>query len=333
MNTKFISIIAVCIAVVAASVAGVIVMNDRAAVARAEADRAESEEARASSEAKKARADESAEASRAAAKESEAKAAAENRKAKEIELETERKAGERAKDEAAKAKADAEAANARAREAADLRAAEKLKADAEAAKAQSASDVARAEADKAQAVAAAAADALERERLASEKVIAEAKVYEMRQLDLVTLERELIDWQRDLAEREAALKPERTAADLTWVGEREADVIGGETNRVRRAAKPLPENDPDLPRETRQLVRAERLRREGDAAVANVTSNAVVSALERLYLEAVREDRVVDAQYYLKNIKMYYPNWRYTPPAEAKPSEEGDGTKKEEQEK
>ena len=333
MNTKYISIIAVCIAVVAAAVAGVIVMNDRAAIARAEADRAESEEARASSEAKKARADEAAEASRAAAKESEAKTAEENRKAKEAERETERLAGERAKEEAAKAKADAEAAKARAREAADLRAAEKAKADAEDAKRRSAVEVAEENRKAKEAEAAAEADARERKRLESEKVIAEAKVYEMRQRDLVTLERELIDWQRDLAEREAALKPERTAADLAWVGEREADVIGGETNRVRRAVKPLPENDPDLPRETRELVRAERLRHEGDVLVGNVSSNAVVSALERLYLQAVREDRVVDAQYYLKNIKMYYPNWRYTPPAKAKPSDDGEESNKEEQEK
>jgi len=332
MNTKFISIIAVCIAVVAAAVAGVVAMNDRAAIARANATRAESEEARASSEAKKARAEESAEASRAATKESEAKVAEENRRAKEIERETERLAGERAKEEAAKAKSEAEAARAKAREAADLKAAEKAKADAAAAEAQSRIDVAKEEAAKAQAEEAAQAVLLERERIASEKVIAEKTVYEMRQRNLAALESELIDWQRDLAEREAALRPEKTAADLTWVGEREADVIGGETNRVRRAAKPAPENDPDLPRETRELARADRLKLDDDRLVANVTSNTVVSALERLYLEAIRDDRVVDAQYYLKNIKMYYPNWRYTPPAEAKPAQEEE-VKKEEEEK
>ena len=305
MNSKIISIIAICAAVVAAAVAGVVVMNDRAAIARANATRAESEEAAAASEAKRARSEEAAALANAAAKEDEAKAAEENRKAKEAALETERLAGERAKEEAAKSKSDAEAAKARAREAADLRAAEKAKSDAV----------------KAEASAEAAAAALERERLASEKTIAEAKLYELKQADLVSLERELLEWQRDLNEREEALRPEKTAADLTWVGEREADVIGGETNRVRRVAKPLPENDPELPRASRLLARAERLSLEEDAARASASSNMVVSALERLYLDALREDRVVDAQFYLKSIRTYYPGWRYTPPAPENPAE------------
>ena len=321
MNAKVISIVAICAAVVAAAVAGVVVMNDRAAIARANAARAESEEAAAASEAKKSRAEEAAALASAAAAENSAKAASENRKAKEAELETERLAGARAKEEAAKAASDAEAAKARAREAADLRAAERAKSDAAKAAADSARDVAQAEAAKAQAEAEAAAAALERERLASEKTIAEARLYELRQVDLDSLERELAEWQRDLNEREEALRPEKTAADLTWVGEREADVIGGESNRVRRVAKPLPENDPDVPRESRMLSRAERLKREEDAARANTSSNAVVSTLERLYLRAVREDRVVDAEYYLKGIRMYYPNWRYSPPAPAKPAD------------
>ena len=316
MNGKVVSTLAVCVAVVAAAVAGVVVMNKREAVARANLARAESEEAAAASEAKRARSEELAEASRAAAKESEAKAAAENRKAKETELETERVAAERAREEAAKAASDAEAAKARAREAADLRAAEKAKSDAEKASAESARAVAEAEAAKAASEAEAASAALEAEKLKSEAVIAEAKALELRKTDFETLERNLVEWSQDLDAREAALRPEKTAADLTWVGEREADVIGGETNRVRRAAKPLPEDDMDLPRETRMLARAERLKLESDAAMANASSNLVVSALERLYLRAVREDRVVDAQYYLTNIKMHYPNWRYVPPAE-----------------
>ena len=321
MNSKIISIIAICAAVVAAAVAGVVVMNDRAAIARANATRAESEEAAAASEAKKARSEEAAALANAAAKEDEAKAAEENRKAKEAALETERLAGERAREESAKSKSDAEAAKARAREAADLRAAEKAKSDAAKAEAESARAVAEAEARKAESDAEAAAAALERERLASEKTIAEAKLYELKQADLVSLERELLEWQRDLNEREEALRPDKTAADLTWVGEREADVIGGETNRVRRVAKPLPENDPAIPRASRLLARAERLRLEGDAARANASSNLIVSTLERLYLDALREDRVVDAQFYLKGIRSYYPGWRYAPPAPESPAE------------
>lgn len=319
MNSKVVFALALFASVVAAAVSGVVVMNKREAVARAAAARAESEEATAASEAKKARADESAELARAAAKENEAKAAAEDRQAKEAERETEKLALQRAKEEKAKAAADAETAKAKANEAADLRAAEKAKADAEKAIAEAARLAAQAEADKAKAV----ADALEAERIRSEAVVAEARLLELRKIDFETIERDLIEYRQELDEREAALRPEKTAADLAWVGDREADIIGGDTNRVRRASKPLPENDVDLPRETRILARAERLRLEDDAVLANVSSNALVSALERLYLQAVREDRVVDAQYYLKNIKMHYPNWRYKPSAvvEAKKEE------------
>lgn len=312
MNGKVVSTLAICAAVIAAAVAGVVVMNNRAAIARANAMRAESEEAAAASAAKKARADESAALANAAAAENSAKAAAENRMAKEAEREKERLAVERAKEESAKAASDAEIAKAKAREAADARAAEKAKADAAKAALDQTNAVAKVEASRAQA----AADALERERLEVEKVLAEARIYEAKQIDLMSLERELIEWQRDLDEREAALRPEMTSADLTWVGGRDADVIGGESNRVRRVAKPLPENDMTLPRETRMLARAERLKAEDEAVMANVSSNAMVSVLERLYIKAVREDRVVDADYYLKSIRMYYPNWRYSPKKE-----------------
>ena len=307
MNPKIAATLAICAAVIIGGLSGVIIMNKREAVARANLARAESEEAAAASEAKKARSDELAEASRAAAAESSAKAAAENRAAKEAERETERLAGVRAKEESAKAASEAEAAKARAREAADRRAAEKSKADA--AKAEAEASKAALEAEEAKAAAAAAV--LETEKAKNEAVIAEKELLELRKMDFERIERDLIEYRMELDEREAALRPERTAADLAWVGEREADVIGGESNRVRRVARPLPENDMDLPRETRMLARAERLKREEDALRQSVSSNMVVSVLERLYLQAVREDRVIDAQYYLKNIKMHYPNWRY----------------------
>ena len=78
----------------------------------------------------------------------------------------------------------------------------------------------------------------------------------------------------------------------------------------------MPENDPDLPPESRVLARAERIRLAEDSVRASVASNIVVSVLEKLYVDAVREDRVVDAQFYLRGIKSYYPTWRYTPKAE-----------------
>ena len=307
MNGKLVSVLAICAAVIVGGLSGVIIMNKREAVARANLARAESEEARAASEAKKARSDESAALAAAAAAESSAKASTENRAAKEAASEAEKLALARAKEERAKSEADAEAARERAREASENRAAEKLSADAAIAKAEEAKAVLDAEA--ARAAAATADRDAENARLEAKK--SEEELLRLRQIDFVAIARDLDEYRKELDEREAALRPEKTAADLAWVGEREADVIGGESNRVRRVAKPLPENDMDLPRETRMLARAERLKREEDVLRNSVSSNIVVSVLERLYLQAVREDRVVDAQYYLKNIKMHYPNWRY----------------------
>lgn len=322
MNGKVVSTVAVCLAIIAAAVAGVIVTGNRAAEARAKAAKAESDEARAASEAKKAKAEESAEASRAAAAASEAEKALQNRKAKEAERDAERLALAKAKEEKAKSEADAEAAKARAREAADLRAAEKAKSDAEKAAAESAMAVAEAEERKAEAEAQAAADTLATEKLKSDAIIAEENLLYLRKINFEEIERDLIEYRQELDERERALHPDKTAADLTWVGEREADVIGGETNRVRRTAKPLPENDMQLPRETRALAKAERLAAEGDAARAAETRAELVATLERLYIAALREDRVVDADYYRKSLKSFYPDW------ELKLAEEGEKEEK-----
>ena len=317
MSGKVVSIVAVCLAIIAAAVGGVMVTSNRAAEARAKVAKAESDEARAASEAKKARAEESAEASRAAAAESEAEAALQNRKAKEAERETERLALQRAKEEAAKSEADAKAAKARASEAADLRAVEKAKSDAEKASAESVRAVAEAEARKAEAEAQAAADILAAEKLRSDAIIAEATALELRKINFEAIERDLIEYRQELDERERALHPDKTAADLTWVGERDADVIGGETNRVRRVVKVLPEDDMELPRESRALAKAERLAAESDAQHEAEMRAGLVSTLERLYVEALREDRVVDAAYYKKSLKSFYPDW------ELKPAEEG----------
>ena len=322
MNGKVVSTVAVCLAIIAAAVAGVIVTGNRAAEARAKVAKAESDEARAASEAKKARAEESAEASRAAAAASEAEKALQNRKAKEAERETERLALAKAKEEKAKSEADAEAAKARASEAADLRAAEKAKSDAEKAAAESARAVAEAEERKAEAEAQAAADTLAAEKLKSDAIIAEENLLYLRKINFEEIERNLVEYSQELDERERALRPDKTAADLTWVGEREADVIGGETNRVRRTAKPLPENDMQLPRETRALAKAERLAAEGDAVRAAETRAELVATLERLYIAALREDRVVDAAYYRKSLKSLYPDW------ELKLAEEGEKEEK-----
>lgn len=321
MSSKTVSVLAICLAVIAAAVAGIMITNNRAAEARDKVAKAESEEARAASDANRAKAEESAEASRAAAKESEAKAAEDNRKAKEAELETERLARARAKDETKKSEADAAAAKSRAKEAADLRAAEKAKADAAKAAADKEIAIADAEARKAEAEAQSAADALAAEKLRSEAVIAEANLLDLRRIDFETLERDLLEFQQELDERERALRPEKTAADLNWVGEREADVIGGDTNRVRRTSRPLPENDMELPRETRALARAERLAADSDAERNAASRENIVATLERLYLDALREDRAVDAAFYRRTLKSFYPDWELTLKEENKEEE------------
>ena len=309
MSGKIVSILAICLTVIAAAVAGVIVTNNRAAEARAKVAKAESEEARAASEAKRARSEESAEASRAAVAQSEAVAAAEKRRAAEATREAEKLALARAKEENAKAESDAAAAKFRASEAADLRAAEKARSDAAKAEAEKVVAIAEADARRAEAEAQSAADKLAAEKLRADALIAEASALELRRIDFETLERELVEFQQELDERERALHPDKTAADLTWVGEREADVIGGETNRVRRTSKSLPENDAELPRESRALAKAERLALEADAARAAQLRSDLVESLERLYVAALREDRVVDAAFYRKSLKSLYPDW------------------------
>ena len=37
----------------------------------------------------------------------------------------------------------------------------------------------------------------------------------------------------------------------------------------------------------------------------------IVSALEKLYVEALGEDRVVDAEFYRQNLKALYPDWEF----------------------
>lgn len=321
MSGKVVSILSICITVIVAAVAGIVITNNRAAEARAKVAKAESAEARAASEAKKARAEESAEASRAAAAEAETQKAAENRKAKEADREKERLALARAKEEKAKSEADAAAAKARASEAADLRAAEKAKADAVKAEADKEVAIAEAAARQAEAESQAAADALAAEQLRSDAVIAEADLLKLRKLNFEQIERDLLEFQQELDERERALHPDKTAADLTWVGERDADTIGGETNRVRRVSRPLPENDMELPRETRALARAERLAAESSAERSAAVREDLVATLERLYVAALREDRVVDAAFYRNSLKSLYPDWELKSKEENKEEE------------
>ncbi len=251
--------------------------------------------------------------------EAEKKTAEANERAKKAEAEAARAKSETAKAEKDAAKAaekkaelDGKAAKdlraakeAEAKAAADVKAAEKAKAEAAQAEA------AKAEAEKAKAEAEAQTEAAktERERIAAQAIADEAKLMELRAMDLASMERDLIDFKRELDERERALRPDKTAADLAWVAEAEAETIG-ETNRVKKAVKVLPENDPSLPKETRELARRERLLGEAFEAERERIRNEALARLETLLRKAREEDRVVDAESYFKTIKSLYPDWK-----------------------
>ena len=171
-----------------------------------------------------------------------------------------------------------------------------------------AAKLAEAEALKAQAE----ADKLATEKAKGEKVIAEAKALELRQIDFQALERDLAEWKRDLEEREAALRPEKTIADLSWVGGDEDMEVGSNgTVRVKAKVPYLKENDRTLPRESRRLAKTERLARESESELAAQTRDAVVSRLERLYVRALKENDVVQADYYKNNLLILYPDWKF----------------------
>ena len=49
-------------------------------------------------------------------------------------------------------------------------------------------------------------------------------------------------------------------------------------------------------------------------AIRTQTRSDVVQRFERLYLDAIREDRISDATFYRKELKRMYPDWEYKPP-------------------
>lgn len=310
MNSKTISIISLSVAVVVAAIAAIMVTNKRAETARHQAAAAESraDETRAAqrqaeAEAAKARSEESAAAKAAAA-------ATEERAAKEAasaaaQAEAAKAVADRAKAEAARAEAEAQA-----KKASDARAAEEARVRIS----RNEAEKVRAEAEVEASKAAAAADALALEKQRSDAIIAEAKLWEAREKDLASLEQELMQFKRELDERELALRPEKTIKDLVN--------IGGDAAATNNASEVnLPENDTSLPRAARQLARTERLLKESTTAQLDAMKSNSIARLEKLYVEAVRSDRVTTAAYYRKTLKSLYPDWEYRP-SEAEKTEE-----------
>jgi hypothetical protein len=308
VNLKLFAVIAVGLAVVAGSVAYVMNGKSREAEARLLSEKVASEEAKAEAKRKTAKA----EAEKAAAErkiaEDNAAAQADARKAAELEK------------EAAELKLRADGESRKAKEAA-VKAAElenenaKLKAEAAA----KLSKAAEAERQKAMALESAAslnAEAerarLQAEKLRSDKIIAEAKALELSKIDFETWQRDLVELEQSLNERERALKPEKTIADLAWVGGDDDMVIDEGGNLVKGKKAPyLAENDKSLPLGTRRLSRIERIVAEGEAAEAGRLRERLIARLVKMYVEAVKDGRAIDAEYYRQNLKSLYPDWEF----------------------
>ena len=307
MNAKLVSIIAICTAVIAAGISGVVISMQRADAARAAADKAASEETIASKRAREAELERAtatqnartAEAKAASEKTALAAAEAENEKLK---LENENLAEKRALAAEERAKADAEA-----NKASDLKAAKdaelktaKENADAERAKAQAAADeLARAEATKA---------IREAETLKLKVSMAELAAEKQRYEELNA---ELLEYQKELDERERALRPEKTIADLAWLPDEDTEIDENGRARPRKKEPKLPENDPTLPKETRELAKANRIRAQADDILSEASRTRVVTTIEKLYVAAVKDGRTVDAAYYRTVLKSMYPDWEY----------------------
>lgn len=312
---KALCIILVSSAVIASAIAIVVSSTNRTAQARyaaeAECAAADKAEAQAKEAAKQAEAEENKR--KAAEAEKEAKIA--SQKTAQIEKETAELNAKAQEDVNKAAKEQADEAKSRALEAKSRADAEKAKLAAEREKKEAAKFNAEAEASREKA----AADKLQLEKLKSEREIAEAKLLELRKIDFINLERQLLDWKSELEEREKALEPEKTITDLAWAGGKEDSVLDENGNVVKREKEVyLLENDKNLPKAERALAKAQRLDKEEFAYRATESRDKIVSSLEKLYVQALREDRVTDAQFYRKTIHSIMPTWKLTLPEEEK---------------
>ena len=308
MNKNLISYILLGVTIIAAAVTMIVVSNNRATAAKAKAEAAASAEAQAEAEKKTAQANAAAEADKRRAAEADEKAAADRLAAEKLAKETailkEREAAARAEAESAAAEKSALEAKA-------------AQANREAAKLQA--DAARDEKLKVEALrkseeAKAAAEEAKRqtEALKDEKIIAEAKLLELQKINFEEFQQTLLEWKQDLEEREAALKPEKTIADLAWVGATD-DMVVDEKGNLKRIERQeyRAENDRSLSAETRTLAKVSRERDEAEQAVAETVRSTILTTIEPLYVQAIKEDRVTDAEFYRKSIQALYPDWEF----------------------
>ena len=307
-DRKALTIVAVSLAVVVAAIAAIVVSGNRADEAKAYAEAEAAQADAAAADAKAARAEAAATNDMARAAEASAQAAKDRREAERLSNETARAKEKAAADNKAAAEANARAAKDKADAAKAVRDAAKMT-----------NETARIERDRAKELAAAEqarADAeaakFDQEKLKADKTIAEAKALELRKIDYETLERDLLEWKLDLEERERALKPEKTIADLTWAGGMEDTIIDDKGN-VTKQVKTVydPEKDMELPEQSRRLAKTERKIREAQDAKATGVRDNIVKTMERLYVSALKEGRTIDADFYKKNILTMYPDWKF----------------------
>lgn len=321
---KVVSAVALAIAAISVSWAVIKWVEGKTEIAQKEAAAAQDKADKQRNEARTAQAalDANAKSAEAAEKrrlaaEKEAEAAESNRLAKEAEAvaaEENRKAVE------AKAAADVKIAedNLKTKQAeraktADLAEAERAKSAAADAAVSLAKVAAEQDRAKARAEEKERADKLRLEELAAEQVRnrlaianAEADKVRLKYDELLELERRLLEFKNELDERDLATRPELTIKDL--------ETTSGDEQASDDKQPLLPENDVTLPVETRTLAKTEREMAERESARRERVRSAVVNRLERLYVEAVREDRVTDAEYFRRELKRLYPDWTYKPP-------------------
>ena len=307
-NQKSITIVAVSLAVVVAAIAAIIVSANRADEAKAYAEAEAAQADQAAAEAKTERAQADAERAKEAAEKAKADAARDKLAAEKLANETALAEKAAAADKKAAAEANADAEEVKAVAARAIRDAAKLTNDTVRVERERAKELAAAEQAKADAEAA----KLAQEKLKADRIIAEAKALELRKIDYETLERDLLEWKLDLEERERALKPEKTIADLEWAGGMEDTIIDEKGNVTKQVKKVYdPEKDMELPEQSRRLARTNRkLRETQDAKIAD-TRETVVKTMEKLYVSALKEGRVIDADFYKKNILIMYPDWKF----------------------
>ncbi len=309
---KAVSIVSVSVAVIVSAWAVMRVMDDRRDIARDQANKAVAQ-------AEKAKQSADEQISREKALEKQAALTEASRKLKEAEfakakLDAEqaeaaaKAAQELADTEAEKAKAEAEKAKAEKAKAAELARAEEARAAAERQETERVRLQAEADAKAAAARQKLAETETEKVRISSERILAEAKLAELRSRSLDERERLILAAAAEVEAQRQALRAEKemTIKDLV--------TTGSDPSEAKEEGPVLPENDRTLPRESRALARSERMSAERLDAIRTQTRSDVVQRFERLYLDAIREDRISDATFYRKELKRMYPDWEYKPP-------------------